>query len=104
MIKDPHPERQVKGKASWLCPRDSGSVVLGSIAGRAGPPLCKHWGPVQPQKHLLQEDLIEDCLRDQGLLVQTMPANWELLFRRDAFLGPMGHGWRVLKELAAVLR
>lgn len=32
---------------------------------------------------------IEDCLRDQGLLVQTMAANQELLFRRDAFLGPM---------------
>lgn len=24
-----------------------------------------------------------DCLRDQGLLVPTMPANPELLFRRD---------------------
>ena len=47
-------------------------------------------GATWPQKHLLQEDLIEDCLRDQGLLVQTMPANQELLFRRDAFLGPMG--------------
>jgi hypothetical protein len=45
---------------------------------------------MQPQKHLLQEDIIEDCLRDQGLLVQTRPANQELLFRRDAFLGPMG--------------
>jgi hypothetical protein len=56
------------------------------------------------QKHLLQEDLIEDCLRDQGLLVQTMPANQELLFRRDAFLRPMGCRWRVLKELAAVFR
>jgi hypothetical protein len=30
-------------------------------------------------------DLIEDCLRDQGLLVLTMPVNQELLFRRDAF-------------------
>ena len=57
-------------------------------------------GPVQLKKHLMQEDLIEHCLRDQGLLVQRMPANWELLFRRDAFLGPMGHGWRVIKELA----
>jgi hypothetical protein len=28
-----------------------------------------------------------------------MPANQELLFRRDAFLGPME--WMVLKELAA---
>jgi hypothetical protein len=34
----------------------------------------------QLQKHLLQEDLIEDCLKEQGLLVQTMPANQELLF------------------------
>ena len=61
-------------------------------------------GAAQPQKHLLQEDLIEDCSRDQGLLVQTVPANQELLFRRDAFLGPMEHEWRVLKELAAVFR
>lgn len=30
----------------------------------------------QPRKPLLQEDLIEDCLRDQGLLAQTIPANW----------------------------
>jgi hypothetical protein len=34
--------------------------------------------------------------------MQIMPANQKLLFRRDAFLGSMGHGWRVLKELAAV--
>jgi hypothetical protein len=61
-------------------------------------------GAMQLQGHLLQEDLVEDCLRDQGLLVQTMPANQELLFRRDAFLGPMGRRWRVLKELAAVFR
>jgi hypothetical protein len=45
---------------------------------------------VQLQKHLLLEDLIEDCLRDEAFLVQTMPANQELLFRRDAFLEPMG--------------
>jgi hypothetical protein len=43
-------------------------------------------------------------LRDQGLLTQTMSANQEWPFRRDAILGPMGHWWRVLKELAAVLR
>ena len=61
-------------------------------------------GAAQPQRHLLQEDQTEDCLRDQGLVKQAMPANWELLFRRDAFLGPMGHRWRVLKELAAVFR
>lgn len=59
-------------------------------------------GAMGAQKHLLQENLIEDCLRDQGLLMQTMPANQELLFRRDAFLEPMSHRWRVLKELAAV--
>ena len=47
---------------------------------------------------------IEDCLRGQGLSIQTLPVNWDLLFRRDAFLGPMGHGWRILKELAAVFR
>jgi hypothetical protein len=33
-----------------------------------------------------------------------MPGNWGLLFRRVAFLGPMVHRWRVLKELAAVFR
>ena len=59
---------------------------------------------MQQQKHLPQEDLIEDSLREQGLLVQAMPANQELLFRRDVFMGLLGPGWRVLKELAAVLR
>jgi hypothetical protein len=35
-------------------------------------------------------------------MTQTVPVNHlELLFRRDAFSGPVGHGWRVLKELAA---
>jgi hypothetical protein len=29
-------------------------------------------GVTQLQKHLQQEDLIEDFLRDQGLLAQTM--------------------------------
>ena len=47
-------------------------------------------GAMQLQKHLLQEDLIEDCLGDQGLLMQIMPVNWDLLFRRDALLRPMG--------------
>lgn len=40
------------------------------------------------QSHLLQEDLIEDGLRDQGLLMllmQTVPANQELLFSSNAF-------------------
>jgi hypothetical protein len=59
---------------------------------------------MQPEKHLLQEDLIEDCLRDQGLLAQTTPPCPELLFRRDGFLGPIGCGWRELKELGAVFR
>jgi hypothetical protein len=36
------------------------------------------------------------------LLLQTMPTHGELLFRRDAFLEPIGHRWRVWKELAAV--
>ena len=47
-------------------------------------------GGAHTQKHLLQEYLLEDSLREQGLLVQTMLANQELLFRSDAFLGPMG--------------
>jgi hypothetical protein len=57
-------------------------------------------GATQPQTYLLQENLIEDYLRDQGLLVQTMPTNQDLLFRKGASLGPT----RVLKELAAVFR
>ena len=61
-------------------------------------------GAAQPQKNLLkEEDLIEDCLRDQGLLVQTMPANWELLCRRDACLGPMWLRRKVLKKLVQFL-
>jgi hypothetical protein len=59
---------------------------------------------MRSQSHILQEDLIDNFLKDQGLLMQTMPANQELLFRRDAFLEPMGCRWRVLKEFAAVFR
>lgn len=51
------------------------------------------------QKHLLQGDLIEDCLKDQGLMTQIMPGNQKLLFRKDSFSEPMG---RALKELAEV--
>jgi hypothetical protein len=61
-------------------------------------------GTEQSQRHVLQKDLIEDCLTDQGLLMHTMSAIQELLFRKDAFLGPIGHGWRILKELAAWFR
>ena len=50
------------------------------------------------------EDLIEDCLREQGLLVQIMLANQQLLFRIKLSLDQWGCGWRVLRELAAVLR
>lgn len=49
-------------------------------------------GATKQQRHLLQEDLTDDFLRDQELLMQTMPANRELLFRIDAFLGSMGYG------------
>ena len=47
---------------------------------------------------------MEDSLRDQGLLVQIMLANQELLFKRDAFLDQWERGWRVLKTVSAVLR
>ena len=57
---------------------------------------------MEMKTHILLEGLIEDFLGDQGLFVQTMPANQEPLFRRDVFLGPMG--WRVLKDLAAAFR
>lgn len=70
--------------------------------GRA--PSMKEPGARQLRTHLLLEDLIEDCQRDQGLLVQTMPANRELLFRRDAFFILTGHTRRLLEELAAVFR
>ena len=67
-------------------------------------PFCRRNGSghpyLKPQRHLLQEDLIEDCLRDHGVLTQTMPPNVALLFR-GAFLGSMGREWGVLKELAA---
>jgi hypothetical protein len=33
-----------------------------------------------------------------------MPASRELLLRRDAFWGPMGHRWRILKELTTAYR
>ena len=42
-----------------------------------------------------------DHLREQGLLVQIMPANQELLFRIDTFLEPIGALVEGLKELAA---
>jgi hypothetical protein len=59
---------------------------------------------MHPQRHLLQEEQIENCLRDHRLPIQTMPAKLELLFRSNAFLRAMGHGWRVLKKLSAVFR
>jgi hypothetical protein len=34
----------------------------------------------------------------------AIPVNWELLFRRDAFLGPMEPYWKVLKELAEAFK
>lgn len=37
-------------------------------------------GASQPKRPPLQEDLIEDCMRDQGLLTRTNPANQEQLF------------------------
>jgi hypothetical protein len=61
-------------------------------------------GTTYLQRHLLQEDLIEDCLRDQGWLTQIMLANQELLFRRDVFLETMGCRWRVLKKLGTAFR
>ena len=61
-------------------------------------------GTTQPQRHLLQENHIEVCLRDQWLLMQTMPANQEPVFRRAAFLRAVEQWWRVLKELGAVFR
>ena len=45
-----------------------------------------------------------DCLREQGLLGQIMPDNQEVLLRVDNFWNQWGHGWRKLKERAAVLR
>lgn len=58
-------------------------------AGTVIPPFCKRRRHAA-EKASPAEDLVEDCLRGQGLLVQTISANQELLFRREAFLGPMG--------------
>ena len=38
----------------------------------------------------LQENLIDDCLGEQGFLGKIMPGNQELLFRIDTFFGPKG--------------
>jgi hypothetical protein len=76
-------------------------VVLALVGGTAQPPLHKC---DTAARYPLHEDPIEDFLRDQGLLTQTMSSNQEVLFRRDAFLGPMGQGWRVLRKLATVFR
>ena len=100
-ISDMHKQREkallwltVLGNATYYDGR-------GIVGGTGWPPLCKPQpGVAQLQRHLLQEDLIEDCLRDQESLTLTVPVKWELLFRIDAFLGPMGCGWMVLKELA----
>ena len=56
---------------------------------------------MQLQKHLLQEDLIEDCLRDQVLLVLIMQANQNCCLEEMLSWEQLG---RVLRELAAVLR
>ena len=65
---------------TWIQNKVSTRILEKSIdvAGMVGPPLCKCWGATQPKNHLLQQDLIENCLRGQGLLLQTMPGNWEL--------------------------
>lgn len=43
-------------------------------------------GAMQLQRHLLQDDLIEDCLRDLGLLTQTVPANLGTALQKRCFL------------------
>jgi hypothetical protein len=109
-VECPRPERRLLLNITcWSHQRSLESYrfyVNNIIAGTARPPLCKPLvgGSAQPQKHLLQRDLVEHCLRDQGLLAQTMPANQTLLFRSDVFLGPMRHLWRVLKKLAVMIR
>lgn len=58
-----------------------------SIVGMQGHLYINAKGFTATKKHLLQEDLIEYCLRDQGLLMQTMPANQELAVHEQCFLG-----------------
>ena len=65
------------------------------------PPLLKNW-ETYSHKELHQDNLIEDCLREQVLLSLPMSANQKLLYGRNAFLGTLGHKWRLLKELAVV--
>jgi hypothetical protein len=74
---------------------------LQNVADMARLPLCKCG---VGGKYLLQEYLIDYCLREQGLLTQIIPANQKLLFRIDTFLETMWACWRVLKDLAAVIR
>jgi hypothetical protein len=75
-----------------ICSRNCGGHLYVTVKGLCSQKPSPEGGPNQ------------DCLGDQGVLAQTTPANQELLFRRDAFLGPIGNGWEVLKELAAVFR
>jgi hypothetical protein len=75
---------------------------LGLVGGTAWLPLNKHQ-LCSCKGNLLQKDLIEDFLRDQGLLAQTMPANLGILFRRDTFFGPTGHRWRILRVYRYIL-
>lgn len=67
-------------------------------------PSCRH---MQLQRHLLQEDLLEDCLWDWRLLIQTMPANGDCCLEEMLLWdqwGPMGREWRVLKDLVTAFR
>jgi hypothetical protein len=77
----------------WKCRRNSNGHLYVNAGGVGG----------KLKRHLLQVDLNEDCLRNQALLTQTIPANQEPLLRIVAFLGPMGCRWRVLKPLLRIV-
>ena len=80
-------------------PKDLTSCVAGTVVL----PLCKYWGHtgVKASPACRPKWRLPERPRIAGA---TMPANQELLLRRNALLGPMGHGWKVLKEFAAVLK
>ena len=72
-------------RTSWFT-NPKVSIAKTELAdGRQGCLYVNAGWAMQSQKQLLQEDRIEDFMGEQGLLVQALPANQEVLFRRAAF-------------------
>jgi hypothetical protein len=74
---------------------------LASATGMTWPPLCKCQGTSGPQNISCRRTQLRDCLRDQGLLVQTIGICYlEEILSWDQ----SGPRWRVLKEGIKVFR